>query len=35
VTAALIYGEMLSLPMQQILKRAVEDGALHAKGKIL
>jgi sugar/nucleoside kinase (ribokinase family) len=35
VTAALIYGEMLSLPMQQILKRAVEDGALHTKGQIL
>ena len=35
VTAALIYGEMLNLPMQQILKRAVQDGALHAKGKIV
>jgi tagatose 6-phosphate kinase len=35
VTAALIYGEMLSLPMEQTLKRAVEDGALHAKGKIV
>jgi tagatose 6-phosphate kinase len=34
VTAALIYGEMLSLPMEQILKRAVEDGALHAKGEM-
>jgi fructose-1-phosphate kinase PfkB-like protein len=35
VTASLIYGEMLSLPMEQTLKQAVEDGALHAKGKIL
>jgi fructose-1-phosphate kinase PfkB-like protein len=35
VTASLIYGEMLNLPMEQTLKRAVEDGALHAKGKIL
>ena len=35
VTAALIYGEMLNLPMEQTFKRAVEDGALHAKGKIL
>jgi len=35
VTAALIYGEMLNLPMEQTLKRAVEDGALHAKGKIV
>jgi len=35
VTASLIYGEMLNLPMEQILKRAVEDGALHAKGKIV
>jgi fructose-1-phosphate kinase PfkB-like protein len=35
VTAALIYGEMLSLPREQILKRAVQDGALHAKGKIV
>jgi sugar/nucleoside kinase (ribokinase family) len=35
VTATLIYGEMLSLPMEQILKRAVEDGALHTKGQIL
>jgi len=33
VTATLIYGEMLNLPMEQTLKRAVEDGALHAKGK--
>ncbi len=35
VTAALIYGEMLNLPMEQTLKRAVEDGALHTKGQIL
>jgi len=35
VTAALIYGEILNLPMEQTLKRAVEDGALHAKGQIL
>jgi sugar/nucleoside kinase (ribokinase family) len=35
VTAALIYGEMLNLPMEQTFKRAVEDGALHAKGKIV
>ena len=35
VTAALIYGEMLNLPMEQTLKRAVEDGALHAKGEIV
>jgi tagatose 6-phosphate kinase len=35
VTAALIYGEMLNLPMEQILKRAVEDGALHAKGEMV
>jgi tagatose 6-phosphate kinase len=35
VTATLIYGEMLNLPMEQTLKRAVEDGALHAKGKIV
>jgi fructose-1-phosphate kinase PfkB-like protein len=35
VTAALIYGEILNLPMEQTFKRAVEDGALHAKGKIL
>jgi sugar/nucleoside kinase (ribokinase family) len=35
VTAALIYGEMLNLPMEQTLKRAVEDGALHVNGKIL
>jgi fructose-1-phosphate kinase PfkB-like protein len=35
VTASLIYGEMLSLPMEQTLKQAVEDGALHAKGKIV
>jgi len=33
VTAALIYGEMLNLPMEQTFKRAVEVGALHAKGK--
>jgi len=33
VTAALIYGEMLNLPMEQTFKRAVEDGALHTKGK--
>lgn len=31
VTAALIYGEILNLPMEQTLKRAVEDGALHVK----
>ena len=35
VTATLIYGEMLNLPMEQTLKRAVEDGALHAKGEIV
>jgi fructose-1-phosphate kinase PfkB-like protein len=35
VTAALIYGEMLNLPMEQTFKRAVEDGALHAKGEIV
>ena len=35
VTAALIYGEILNLPMEQTFKRAVKDGALHAKGKIL
>jgi len=35
VTASLIYGEMLNLPMEQILKRAVEDGALHAKGEMV
>jgi fructose-1-phosphate kinase PfkB-like protein len=35
VTAALIYGEMLNLPMEQTFKRAVEDGALHTKGQIL
>lgn len=35
VTAALIYGEMLNLPMEQTFKRAVEDGALYAKGKIV
>ena len=35
VTAALIYGEMLNLPMEQTLKRAVEDGALHAKGEMV
>lgn len=35
VTAALIYGEILNLPMEQTFKRAVEDGALHAKVKIL
>jgi len=33
VTAALIYGEMLNLPMEQTFKQAVEVGALHAKGK--
>jgi len=33
VTAALIYGEILNLPMEQTFNRAVEDGALHAKGK--
>jgi fructose-1-phosphate kinase PfkB-like protein len=32
VTATLIYGEMLNLPMEQTLKRAVEDGALHVNG---
>ena len=35
VTATLIYGEMLNLPMEQTLKRAVSYGALHAKGKIV
>jgi sugar/nucleoside kinase (ribokinase family) len=35
VTAALIYGEILNLPMEQTFNRAVEDGALHAKGIIL
>jgi len=33
VTAALIYGEILNLPMEQTFNRAVEDGAHHAKGK--
>jgi len=33
VTAALIYGEILNLPMEQTFNRAVGDGALHAKGK--
>jgi hypothetical protein len=31
VTAALIYGEMLNLPMEQTFKQAVEDGTLHVK----
>ena len=35
VTAALIYGEILNLPMEQTFQRAVEDGALPAKGKIV
>jgi sugar/nucleoside kinase (ribokinase family) len=35
VTATLIYGEMLNLPMEQTLKRAVEDGALQVNEKIL
>jgi tagatose 6-phosphate kinase len=35
VTAALAYGETRLLTMEQTLKRAVEDGALHVTGKIL
>jgi fructose-1-phosphate kinase PfkB-like protein len=35
VTAALIYGEILNLPMEQTFKRAVQDGALHAKGEMV
>jgi sugar/nucleoside kinase (ribokinase family) len=35
VTAALIHGEILNLPMEQTFNRAVRDGALHAKGKIV
>jgi sugar/nucleoside kinase (ribokinase family) len=35
VTAALIYGEILNLPIEQTFSRAVVDGALHAKGKIV
>ena len=35
VTAALIHGEILNLSMEQTFNRAVRDGALHAKGKIL
>ena len=31
VTAALIFGEILSWPMERILKRTVLDGSLHAK----
>lgn len=31
VTAALIYGEILNLPMEQTFNRAVRDGALHVK----
>jgi fructose-1-phosphate kinase PfkB-like protein len=35
VTATILYGEIQKWTMEQTFKRAVEDGALHAKGKIL
>ena len=35
VTAALIHGEILNLPMEQTFNRAVQYGALHTKNKIL
>ena len=35
VTARIVYGETRLLTMEQTLKRAVEDGALHVNGKIL
>jgi len=35
VTAALIHGEVLNLPMEQTFKQAVRYGALHTKNKIL